>query len=255
MIKLSPNLSWLFADLPFADRIQAAAQAGFNAFEFGFYGSADLEAVEQAARDGMQVVLFNMDIPEWGPSNRGYLADPDHRSRFQQALDQSLVVAQRLHALAMMVPVGVRTGRLTQEAQVDCIVDNLMYAAPLAQEAGVRLTIEALFPAAVPNYFLDSSTLGFEIVRQVDHPSVKFQFDTYHLEMLEGNLVDSMKNNLDSIGHIQVGDAPGRVTPGQGGIDIPGFVRAALEAGYEGYFGLEYHPGDDPLGWIPAAWR
>ena len=81
-----------------------------------------------------------------------------------------------------------------------------------------------------------------------------FQFDTYHLYMLEGNLIEPLHNNLEWIGHIQLGDAPGRVAPGGGEIDILGFVIAALEAGYEGYFGLEYHPGEDPLGWIPSEW-
>lgn len=254
MIKLSPNLSWLFADIPFAGRIRAASHAGFSAFEFGFYGEADLDAVERAVQEGMSVALFNMDIPDWGQGGRGYLADPVDRSRFQQALEDSLAVARRIQARTMMVPVGVRLANIAEEAQIECIVENLQYAAPLAAEAGVQLTIEALFPAAVPDYFLDSSQLGFEIVRRVNHPNLKFQFDTFHLYMLEGSLIPTLRANLDAIGHIQVGDAPGRVAPGGGEIDILGFVETAVKAGYTGFFGLEYHPGDDPLGWIPAEW-
>jgi hydroxypyruvate isomerase len=254
MIKLSPNLSWLFADRPFAERIDAAAEAGFTAFEFGFYGGADLEAVQKAVEGGMQVALFNMDIPDWRNGVRGYLAHPNMQTHFRRALDDGLVLAQRIKAKAMMIPTGVRDLELPLEEQIECAVDNLALAAPLAEEADVMLTIEALYPGDVPDYFLDSSHLGIEIVRQVNHPNVKFQFDTYHLQMLEGDLIESLRKGLDWIGHIQLGDAPGRVTPGGGEIDIIGFVEAAMEAGYDGFFGLEYHPGQDPLGWIPPTW-
>lgn len=259
MITYAPNISWIFPELPFGLRPRAVAEAGFDALEFGFYGQADLPAVEAAVRDfAMQVVLFNMDVPDWGEANRGYLADPGLREEFRSRLDAALEVADRLQALKLMLPVGLVRADLARGAQSECIVDNLRYAAPLAAEAGVMLTIETLNPWDAPGYFLDSSGEAFEVLRQVDHPSVKYQFDTYHLQRLEGNLTETLENNIAYVGHLQFGDVPGRSEPGTGKLNFADLVTAAERAGYDDYVGLEYIPkstGAETLAWVPPDRR
>ena len=80
----------------------------FDAFESGFYGQADLPAVEEACKQyGVQVVLINMDVPEWNEVNRGYLADPNLKDEFKRRLEEALEVAIRVKTLKLMLPVGV----------------------------------------------------------------------------------------------------------------------------------------------------
>ncbi len=259
MLSYAPNISWVFPELDFEDRPQAVCKAGFNALEFGFYGGVDLDALRSALDTfGLRVALFNMDMPVWDEAHRGYLADPDLRNQFKHALDAALDVAQYLEAAKLMLPVGARLSEMSARAQADCIVDNLAYAASLAEHAGVLLTIEALYPGDIPNYFLTSSRRAVEIVREVNHPNVRFQFDTYHLQMLEGHLEKSLTESIDAIGHVQFGDAPGRTEPGWGDLDFAHLDAVVERSGYDGYIGLEYAPvshGSNTFGWVPAKRR
>jgi len=253
MLAFAPNVSWLFPELPFAERPRAAAQLGFKALEFGFTSHADLDAL-QAARDefGLQIALFNQDVPVWDEQNRGYLVDPGRRDEFRFKLEEALGIAERLGALKVMLPVGVEVPGLAHEAQRACMVENLRYAAPLAQQIGVLLTIEMLNPLDNPGYFLTSSKEGLAIVREVDHPQVRFQFDTYHIQLMEGELTSTLQANVDAIGHLQFADVPGRHEPGTGAIDFTRLLSAVQDAGYTGYIGLEYKPlaqGAAALAW------
>lgn len=147
---------------------------------------------------------------------------------------------------------------MNREGMRACMVENLRQATPLAAQAGVLLTIEALNPNDNPGYFLTSSHLGLEIVKEVDLPQVRFQFDTYHLQMMEGNLVTTLAENIKWIGHIQYADFPGRHEPGTGKVDFDSLTAAIQDTDYSGYIGLEYTPfatGSAALNWVPQGMR
>lgn len=243
MLTYAPNVSWLFPELPFNERPRAVARAGFKALEFGFPSHADIPALEAARQEfGLQVVLFNQDVPVWDAANRGYLADPARQDEFRRKLDEALSIVERLGVLKVMLPAGVIVPGMAREAQRECMIENLRYAASLAEQAGVIFTIEMLNPLDNPGYFLTSSREGLEIVREVNHPSIRFQFDTYHIQLMEGNLTRTLVDNIALIGHIQFADVPGRHEPGTGEINFTNLAKAAGEAGYTGYIGLEYIP-------------
>lgn len=255
----APNISWLLSDLPFSERPRALAEAGFGALEFGFPSHADIPALEAARREwGLEIALFNQDVPAWDEENRGYLVDRRRGEEFQRTLDEALEIAGRLSARKIMLPAGVEIPGLDRTAQRDCMVGRLAQAAPMAASAGVVLTIEVLNPSDNPGYFLTTSREALETVRQVNHPNVRFQMDTYHLQRVEGRLVEMLKANGEWIGHIQFADDPGRHEPGSGTIDFPALLQAARELGYQGYIGLEYTPqtgGAETLDWVPEDMR
>ena len=253
MFTYAPNISWLFPELPFAERPRAVAQAGFKALEFGFSSHADIDAIAAAQDEfGLEVVLFNQDVPVWDADNRGYLSDPSRRDEFRFKLDESLSIAQRIRSHKVMLPAGVVLPEVGYEAQHACLLENLRYAAPLAAEVGVLLTLEMLNPRDNPGYFLTSSQEGISIVRELDSPHVRFQFDTYHIQLMEGNLLQTLTEDVDAIGHIQFADVPGRHEPGTGGLDFAELIQTITELGYTGYIGLEYTPlaqGAAALAW------
>ena len=255
----APNLSWLLPELPLGERARAVAEAGFEAVEFGFPSATDLDALERAqAEQGLEIVLFNQDVPVWDRQNRGYLCDPARREEFRQRLEQALRLAERLKVQKVMLPAGVELPEIERRRQHDLIVENLAYAAPLAARSGVLLTIEVLNPEDNPGYLLTSSQEALQIVHQVDHPNVRFQFDSYHLQALEGGLVDTVRNNGQWIGHVQFADHPGRGRPGSGSIDFGAILEALHLAGYSGLIGLEYiprEPGLQSLAWVPQEMR
>jgi hydroxypyruvate isomerase len=261
VIAFAPNISWLFPELPFADRPRAVAQAGFRGLEFGFQGQADLQAIRSAQDEyGLEVVLFNQDVAPWDEAHRGYLADPALRGKFWRSFESALGAAEKLGAMKLMLPVGVESPTLSRDAQLDCIVENLREAAPPAARANVILTIEILNPQDYPGYFLRSSREALDIVRRVDHPSVKLQLDTYHFQILEGHVSETLAENIGLIVHIQFGDVPDRCEPGTGtgDLDFARLIEVAERGGYSGYVGLEYiprSPGVEALAWVPAERR
>jgi hydroxypyruvate isomerase len=259
MLTFAPNISWLFPELSFRERPAEVARLGFTAIEFGFPSHADLHAL-QAARDelGMQIVLFNQDVPAWDRENRGYLVDPKRRGEFQRKLEESLEIARRLNVLKVMLPSGVEVPELARQAQRLCMLENLNWAAPLAAQAGVLFTLEVLNPVDNPGYFLTSGHEALEIVKALDHPNVRFQFDTYHLQMMEHSLVQILAEESRWIGHIQFADYPGRHEPGTGGIDFNLLMTKIQSSSYSGYIGLEYKPfapGAAALDWVTKDLR
>jgi hydroxypyruvate isomerase len=258
-LRYAPNISWLLPELPVSERPRALAAAGFGAIEFGFPSAMDLEALRRAREElGLEIVLFNQDVPVWDRHNRGYLCDPARREEFRSRFDEALRLAGTLSVAKIMLPAGVELDGVDRRKQHDLVVENLRWAAPLAGQAGVMLTIEVLNPQDNPGYFLTSSFEALQIVRQVDHPSLRFQFDTYHLEALEGSLLEAIQDIGPRIGHVQFADYPGRGRPGSGKLDFAAILAALSAAGYAGYIGLEYiprEPGLAALAWVPAGMR
>ncbi|MFV2044138.1 MAG: hydroxypyruvate isomerase family protein [Anaerolineales bacterium] len=249
----APNISWLLPELPFAERARRIAQAGFSALEFGFPSYADTEALMTLQDEyGFQVILFNQDVPVWDEANRGYLVDPSRRDEFRTKLDEALEIVDLLEVKKVMLPAGVELPELSREEQRECMLENLRYAAPLAERAELIFTIEMLNPIDNPGYYLSSTSQGLEIVAEIDHPHIKFQLDTYHVQLTEGNVIRTLVENMPHIGHIQFADAPGRHEPGTGELDFESIRAAIRNAGYDGYIGLEYIPkaeGMDALAW------
>jgi hydroxypyruvate isomerase len=255
----APNISWLFPELPFALRPQAVADLGFEALEFGFPSHADLDALDACRRQaGVRIVLFNQDVPVWDEANRGYLVDPKRRDEFDRTLDQGLALAVRLQVEKIMLPAGVVVQGMARGALRECMLANLRAAAPRAAQAGVMLTIEVLNPIDNPGYFLTSWREAVEVVREINHPNVRFQMDTYHLKRMGEGLLEPLRVAGDWIGHIQYADEPGRHEPGTGAIDFAALEAAIEAAGYRGSIGLEYIPqaeGAAALAWVPAERR
>jgi hydroxypyruvate isomerase len=259
MLGYAPNISWLFPELPFALRPRAVADLGFEALEFGFPSHADLDALDACRREaGLRIVLFNQDVPVWDAANRGYLVDPTRRPEFDRTLDQALDIARRLEVEKIMLPAGVIVTGMAHDAQLECMLENLRAAAPRAAQAGVMLTIEVLNPVDNPGYLLTSWREAVEVVREINHPNVRFQMDTYHLKRMGEELLEPLRVAGDWIGHIQYADEPGRHEPGTGAIDFAALEAAIEAAGYWGSIGLEYIPqaeGAAALAWVPAARR
>jgi hydroxypyruvate isomerase len=155
----------------------------------------------------------------------------------------------------VMLPAGIELPSMSRVAQRECILENLQIAAPLAEDVGVIFTVEVLNPIDNPGYFLTKSEEAINIVREVDHPHIRFQFDTYHLGLMEGHLLETLNNCADVLGHIQFADVPGRHEPGTGEINFHDLATTAEHISYEGPIGLEFIPqkeGAAALAWCDS---
>lgn len=259
MLKFAPNLSMLFTEVPFIDRFRRAGEVGFRAVEYQFAQAATTDEIRaELDRYGLTLALTNLDAGDFAGGDRGYLNDPRQRDRFMRSVEEGVAMAKRLGCTRLNAMAGNRLPDVPEEAQWECIVENLKRAGPLAAAEGVTLLIEALNRYDAPRYILTHSAPGFDVLAKVNLPNVKFQYDVYHMQRMEGSLVDTMTGHTREIGHIQIADLPGRHEPGTGEINFP-FIFGALEkAGYQGHIGLEYKPlagTDASFGWLPEAAR
>ncbi|HEY8449008.1 MAG TPA: TIM barrel protein [Bacillota bacterium] len=257
MIAYAVNVTHVYRDLPVAQQLQRVADNGFSAFELLFPQRIDVdELIAAKDRLGLKMVLFDLDFDAEHP--RGYLAHPDAGDLFFARLNEAVSLARRLGVKMLNALVGLTVPGMSYQEQFDLVAQRLRQAAGTAEDEGITLLIEALNTYDNPGYFLRNSATGFAIVDAVGSPNVKFQYDVYHMQLMEGNLITTIREHIDKIGHIQIADVPGRHEPGTGEINYTNVLRAIEDAGYDGYVGLEYRPSSpdvDPFAWLPPAAR
>jgi len=258
-LHFAANLSMLYAEVPFLQRFGLAAEAGFDAVEFLFPFREGIEDIVTLVDDlGLAVVLFDVDPGDMPAGEFGTLSLPPRREHFRRSLEEALEGAQRLGCDRLNTLAGNRQYELPMEAQLDCAVENLMWAAPMAAEAQMTILVEPLNPTDRPDYLVHTTNTALRIIEQVGSVDVKLQYDVYHAQMTEGNLIHTIRRYFDRIGHIQIADVPGRHEPGTGEIHYPAIFSCLQDLDYQGYVGLEYYPSsstDLSLDWLPLQSR
>ncbi|GAB3672874.1 hydroxypyruvate isomerase family protein [Halopiger thermotolerans] len=238
MARLSICVEMVYDDEPFVDRIQRAADAGADAVEFWGWREKDLEAIVDTAEAA--------EIPIAGFVAGGTLTDPDVADEAVETIRESIATAAEYDVPTLIVTTGQDQDGLDRDAQYDNIVSVLSRVAPDAEDAGVTLVLEPLNTAVDhPGYFLETSAEGFDIVDDVGSPNVQLLYDVYHQQVTEGNVIQTITDNVDRIGHVHIADVPGRHEPGTGELDYETIIAAIDEAGYDGYVGCEFSPTGD----------
>jgi hydroxypyruvate isomerase len=259
MLRFDINLAMTLTDVPLLDRFQRAADLGFGAVEFFWPSDASLDEVVAAKEAaGVEVALFNMNAGDMAAGDRGFLSHPARREWWRDAMLEAIALAERLGRPRIHAVAGSRVPGLAWEKQVDCAVENLTWALPFLERAGVVATIEALNSFDNPGFLLTRMEHMVEVCRRVNSPHVRCQYDLYHMQRMEGNLIPTMQQYLDLIGHVQIADAPQRHEPGTGEINFRNALAALDDAGYTGYVGLEYRPRgsvEESLRWLPREAR
>ncbi|WP_420407937.1 2-oxo-tetronate isomerase [Hoeflea sp.] len=256
MPRLAANLSMMFTELPFEERFQAAADAGFEAVEFLFpydWPMDDIARWREAA--GVEIVLFNLPPGAWKAGDRGLAALPDRQSEFRQSVSSAIGYAQALGAPRLHVMAGIASA--DDPSRRACYLENLRFASDLAEQNGITLLIEPLNPRDMPGYFLSGFDLAADLLDELGCENVRLQFDIYHRQILCGDVLTGLAALMPLIGHVQVASVPSRAEPGSGELNDFRILDALDEMGYEGFVGCEYRPAGstkDGLGWIDR-WR
>jgi hydroxypyruvate isomerase len=253
MPRFAANLTMLFTEVPFLDRFERAAQAGFTAVEFLFpyaYGAADIK--QRLDANGLTLVLHNLPAGDWDAGERGIACHPDRVAEFRAGVAKAIGYAKalgvgQLNCLAGKAPAGIGDAVLHQT-----FVDNLRFAAGELKAAGLRLLIEPINTYDIPGFYLNRTAQAVALLDEVGADNAFVQYDIYHAQRMEGELAATVKKHLPRIGHIQLADNPGRNEPGSGEINWP-FLLAHLDRiGYSGWIGCEYKPAtttEAGLGW------
>jgi hydroxypyruvate isomerase len=243
MPKLAANLTMLFGEVDFLERFEAAAAAGFTAVEYLFPYAYEPQALTAKLRDhGLEQVLHNLPAGNWAGGERGIACLPDRVDEFKSGVAQAIKYATALDCDRVNCLAGIPPASVDAAAARETFVRNLRYAAPLLGSAGITLLIEPINTRDVPGFFLNGTAQAIEIIDAVGSDNLQLQYDIYHMQIMEGNVAQTIERHLPRIGHIQLADVPGRHEPGTGAIDFPSLLAQIDRLGYDGWIGCEYVP-------------
>ncbi len=243
MPRFSANLTMLFTEVPLLDRFAAARRAGFTAVELVSPYEHPAADVAAAARDaGVEVVLFNLPAGDWARGDRGMACDPARAGEFRAGVARALDYARilgcpRLHAMA-----GIRPPDAPEAAVRAAYLESLRFAGSALAAHGLTLLVEGINGRDMPGYYLQTSAQAFALMDEAGVPNLMYQYDCYHMHLVEGDLARTLERRLPRIGHVQIADAPGRHEPGTGEIDYRALLPHLDRIGYRGFVGCEYRP-------------
>jgi hydroxypyruvate isomerase len=238
-LKFSVMLWTVDKKLPFERRVEMVAEAGYSAIELvdEFKGWSDADFRRVNARKRELKLTFDATAGVW----KG-IADPGGIDAFVADLTAFVPTAQKLECSDIIVLSGNRVEGATHEQQHQACVESLKRGADIAEKNGLRLLLENIDQEENPKYFLTSVAEGFGIVREVNHPRVKFLYDFYHEQISEGNLIKKLEENIHQVGLVHIADVPGRHEPGTGEIAYASIYRKLAQLHYSDYVAMEFEP-------------
>ena len=256
-LRLSVRVEALFPGLPLVAQIEKVAEAGFPGFEFGDWRAADAKLINVRKHKlglACACIVGNRGV---NPPGMG-LCDPAERAGFLAEIRASTEAALRFETKQIVVLTGFRVPHLTRDQQNASIIEGLKRAHDLVAPHDVTMIVEPINTLAKieplnptgnnhANYFLDHTPEALRVIRAVGSPFVKLLYDLYHAQIMDGNLIETIRQNIADIAHVHVGDVPGRHEPGTGEIHHPSIFRALRDAGFKGFVAMEYIPVQDAM--------
>ncbi len=259
MLRFDINISILLKEVPFLERFEYAARLGFAAVEFWWPGEEHLAAIVEKVRvTGLSVALINFDAGDLAAGERGFLNDAMRQERFRTNVPVAIEFAKQVGYPQLNALVGNAIPGESREAQLERMQENLAWAADLAAIARLNVVVESLNVFDTPHYLLTNTRETLQLLARVNRPNLKYQYDIYHMQRMEGNLIATLREYIGQMGHIQIADAPERHEPGTGEICYRNVLAALDTLGYQGYVGLEYNPtssSEASFAWLPADRR
>lgn len=252
MTRFSANLGFLWTDRPLPDAIRAAKLAGFDAVECHWPFDVDPADVAAALQEtGLPMLGLNTRRGDVARGENGLAALSERESEARDAIDEALDYAARIGAPKVHVMAGFADGAHAQET----FSRNLRYACAQAAKRDQSILIEPLNRFDAPGYFLNTTQLAAEIIRDIAAPNLALMFDCYHVGRTEGDVIGHLRALYPIIGHIQFAAVPDRGTPDHGDLDYGPVFAEIAELGWTEPLGAEYKPGgptDETLGWMHA---
>lgn len=254
MPEFSANISTLFREAPFVERIGLAAAAGFEAIELQFpYDEDPAQLRTELDNHAMPLVLMNFPVGDLIGGGEGLAAVPGREDEFEQALQQAGRYAEILQPLAMNLLAG-RPAVMHERADCEAVFrSNLRKAGAFTRELGIALLTEPVNTVDLPGFYLSSAQQAMALIAAMPDIELRLQYDIYHEQMMGSDLLTSLPEVIHRVGHIQFSDLPGRTEPGLGSIDFEQAFELIDSLGYQGYVGAEYFPTlptAQTLGWL-----
>lgn len=259
MPRFAANLSMLFTEVPFLERFDRAARAGFQSVEVQFPYEATAAAVrDRLVANRLTMVLHNLPAGDWSKGDRGIACNPQRVDEFRAGVAKGIEYATTLRVPQLNCLAGIPPAGTDDALARKTLVENLRFAAKELKAAGLKLLVEPINNFDVPGFWLNNTPKAISVLDEVGADNAYVQYDIYHAQRYEGELAATLQKYLPRIGHVQIADNPGRNEPGTGEINYPFLFAHLRRIGYSGAIGCEYKPAQGTeagLGWLEQARR
>lgn len=250
--KISIMIWTVFHGLPFEQRLEKVAEAGYHAVEL-------VNETSNWTEDDFH--RYNKKCTELGITFdtscavRHGVGDPSVRENFLADVREQLKVMEKIECPTLIVMSGNVVPGLSPEAQHSSCVEGMKRAAELVEGKGINLVLENIDLEENPHYYMWSIPEAFKIIEEVNHPQVKVLYDFYHAQISGGNLIANLQKHVDKVGLVHIADVPGRHQPGSGEINYLNIYRKLAELNYNRYVAMEFFPTGDPVKSLAHARR
>jgi hydroxypyruvate isomerase len=172
----------------------------------------------------------------------------ENHAAIEQALRVNIPQAAKA-GVANVITFSGNRGGMTDEEGARNTVAGLNRVKKIAEDHGINICLELLNSKRDhPDYMCDHTSWGVRVVQEVNSPNVRLLYDIYHMQIMEGDLIETIRRNLQWIGHFHTGGVPGRHELNNlQEVQWDGVMRAIADAGFKGYVAHEFVPTGDPL--------
>ena len=221
MPRFAANLSMMFTEVPFLDRFDAAAKAGFTAVEFLFPYDHPAEAVgERLKRNGLTQALFNLPPGNWDAGEKGFAALPERFDDLKRSLRDGVALYESDRRQARASD-GRHRQRAAMRKPCEQFYKSVAWAAEFFAPHGLDVVIEPINPRNVPGYFLNDFLFARDLITELKIPNLKLQFDIYHCQIIHGDVTMRLREMMPIVGHIQIASIPSRNEPDGEELNFP----------------------------------
>jgi hydroxypyruvate isomerase len=249
-----------YSGLSFENKIEKAALDGFEYFEFWRWSGRNFNSLASTMKDR------DIKLSAFSGDDEFSMINADEKISYLEFLKNSINKAASIGCPNLVIhsdALDPGTGKakriekkISFETRLLTMYEVLKSAALMGEKAGVNLVLEPLnIFVDHENYFLSDPNLAFDILRQLGSDRVKVLFDIYHMQIMGGNIIQTLEKNLDIIAYIHAADVPGRNEPGTGELNYRNIFQALNSSGYDGFVGFELSPFSNDQSAVDAIMR
>jgi hydroxypyruvate isomerase len=245
-LRYSCCIEMIFTEFDFVERIYKAKEAGFDCVEFWCWKNKDLEAIKKALEEtSMEVAVFQGNL-------EGRMIDAQDHDKYVEGVLESIEKANYLGTKTLFLMSDImKEDRSVLEAPYPITFEDKMLSTkavlqsliPVAEENDITFVIEPLNSLVDhKGYSLCNSKPAIDLIREINHPNIKILYDAYHMQIMEGNIIDTINESNDAFGYFHIADVPGRFEPGTGELNYSNIIQALRAVNYNGKVGFEFTP-------------
>ena len=222
MVQISVCVECFFTDFPFEERVKRIADIGYQYIEFwhpeGTFDGTEIDLSKPKSANELRrmaeqygVTFNDFAFNSWEGSIGGSPTDKSQHEKYFEQIQRMLDFADRAGIQNGIILSGLAQKGLSDD-QMDANLESAFSrATEMAEKAGVTLFIELLNSLVDhAGYYHDKTDKAVKIIRNINSPNLKLLYDIYHMQIMQGNIIDFIKRNIDIIGHFHSAGVPGR---------------------------------------------